>query len=162
MEQRREIEVIEAIQFLMPKIDSIHYPTGGQRPGIVVGQRDAKTRLPLESYGEGMRRLLAICLTLVSANHGYLLIDEIDTGFHWTVMADMWQYVIEAAGRSNVQVFATTHSYDCIKGLATLVQSRPELAERLAVQKVDPSLKKAVCIPGRELPIVIEQEIEVR
>ena len=77
-------------------------------------------------------------------------------------MADMWQYVIEAAGRSNVQVFATTHSYDCIKGLATLVQSRPELAERLAVQKVHPSLKKAVCIPGRELPIVIEQEIEVR
>ena len=91
-----------------------------------------------------------------------LLIDEIDTGFHWTVMEDMWRLVVEGAGRSNVQVFATTHSYDCIKGLGELVRSRPDLAASVTVHKVHRKLEQAVPIPGVEIPIAVEQDIEVR
>ena len=76
-----------------------------------------KLRLPIGSYGDGMRRLLAISLALVGTKDRCLLIDEIDIGLHWTVMEDMWR---ACGGRPrnvyDVQVFATTHSYDCIKG----------------------------------------------
>ena len=158
----REAEVVEAMRILMPEIDSIHFLAGGRRNGILVGQRNVAPRLPLGSYGDGMRRLLAISLALASTRDGCLLIDEIDTGLHWTVMEDMWRLVIEAAQRSNVQVFATTHSFDCVKRLGTLIRSRPDLAKLAAVQKVHQSLNQAVRVAGEDISIAVEQDIEVR
>lgn len=159
---RRETEVVEAMRILMPDIDSVLFLPGRRRHNILVGRRDARSRFPVGSFGDGMRRLLAVSLALVGGENGCLLIDEIDTGFHWTVMEDMWRLVVEGAGRSNVQVFATTHSYDCIKGLGELVRSRPDLAESVAVHKVHRKLEQAVAIPGGEIPIAVEQDIEVR
>ena len=159
---RREAEVVEAMRILMPDIDSVLFVPGRRRHNIVVGRRNARSRVPVGSFGDGMRRLLAVGLALVDGENGCLLIDGIDTGFHWTVMEDMWRLVVEGAGRSNVQVFATTHSYDCIRGLGELVRSRPDLAESVAVHKVHRKLEQAVPIPGGEIPIAVEQDIEVR
>ena len=64
---------------------------------------------------------------------------------------EMWQFVVEVARRLNVQVFATTHSYDCIRGLGSLVQSRPELMDHVSIQKVGTSLKQKV--ENRRLPM---------
>ena len=159
----REAEIETAMRILMPEINSIHFLAGDRRRGgILVGQGDDTRRLPIGSYGDGMRRLLAISLALASTKNGYLLIDEIDIGFHWTVMEDLWRLVVETAERLNVQVFATTHSYDCIKGLGALVRSRPDLAKQVTVQKMHRSLEQAVCIPGEEISIAVEQDIEVR
>ena len=159
----REAEIETAMRILMPEINSIHFLAGDRRRGgILVGQGDDTRRLPIGSYGDGMRRLLAISLGLVSTQNGCLLIDEIDIGFHWTVMEDLWRLVMETAERLNVQVFATTHSYDCIKGLGALVRSRPDLAKQVTVQKMHRSLEQAVCIPGEEISIAVEQDIEVR
>ncbi len=159
---RRETEVVEAMRILMPDIDSVLPVPGRRRHNIVVGRLNARSRVPVGSLGEGMRRLLAVSLALVGGEGGCLLMDEIDTGFHWTVMEDMWRLVVEGAGRSNVQVFATTHSYDCIKGLGNMVRSRPDLAESVTVHKVHRKLEQAVPIPGGEIPIAVEQDIEVR
>ena len=109
-----------------------------------------------------MRRLLALRLSFVGTTNGVLLIDEIDTGLHWTIMEDMWQFVVEVARKSNVQVFATTHSHDCIRGLASLIQSRPEFADQVSIQKVVSSLPQAVCLRGDQIRVAVEQEIEVR
>ena len=159
----RSTEVVEALQLLEPEVDEIVYPTGSEpRRGIELGHADSDRRLPIGSYGDGMRRLLALSLSLIDRADGCLLIDEIDTGLHWTVMEDMWRLVIETARRSNVQVFATTHSYDCIRGLGSLVQSRPDLADDLAIHKMHRSLAQSVCIPGAEIAVAVEQDIEVR
>ena len=163
IEERREGEIVQAMRILMPTIDSIQFLVGDRRrQGILVGQKGAQLRLPIGSYGDGMRRLLAISLALVSTKNGCLLIDEIDTGLHWTVMEDMWLLVVEAAQRYDIQVFATTHSHDCIEGLGALIKSRPDLSESVAIQKVHRSLEQAVCIPGEDIPTVVEQGIEVR
>ena len=158
----REMEIVEAMRVLMPEINSVHFLAGPRRHGILVGERNLRPRLPIGSYGDGLRRLLAVSLALVATENGCLLIDEIDTGFHWTLMEDMWRLVVEGARRSNVQVFATTHSSDCVNGLGTLVRSRPNLAELVTVQKVHPKLGQAVCIRGEEISIAVEQDIEVR
>ena len=161
--ESRSTEVLEALHFLEPEVDEIVYPTGGEpRRGIELGHRDSDRRLPIGSYGDGMRRLLALSLGLIGMTDRCVLIDEIDTGLHWTVMEDMWRLVVDTAHRANVQVFATTHSYDCIRGLGALVRSRPELANDLAIHKMHRSLAQSVCIPGTEIAVAVEQDIEVR
>jgi len=71
-------------------------------------------RIPLKSYGDGMRHLLAIALCLANAENGYLLIDELASGLHWSVMHNVWRMIFETAAQRGIQVFATTHSRDVI------------------------------------------------
>ena len=70
--------------------------------------------MPMESLGEGARRFFGLLLCLYNARDGFLLIDEAENGFHYSIMTEVWQVIFELAMRLNVQVFATTHSWDCI------------------------------------------------
>ena len=45
---------------------------------------------------------------------GNFLIDEFENGLHYKTQEALWKFVIRAARKLNVQVFATTHSRDCI------------------------------------------------
>jgi AAA15 family ATPase/GTPase len=42
------------------------------------------------------------------------LIDEVENGLHHTVMPVVWKGLIAAAKELDVQIFATTHSAECI------------------------------------------------
>ena len=160
----QESEIVQDMELLLPDIDSIHFLGGNRKNGgkILVGSRGAGRRFPIGSFGDGLRRLLAFRLALAGAKNGFLLIDEIDSGLHWTVMEDVWRLLVKVAERLNVQVFATTHSYDCIRGLGTLLRAHPELAGQVSIHKLDQSLPRAVSLQGTRIPAAVEQELEVR
>ena len=161
----RENEVVEDMKLLVPDIDSIHFLTSGRLStagGIVVGLRTEGSRLPLGTFGDGMRRLLLLRLALANNADSYVLVDEIDTGLHWTVMAGMWRLVVEVARNSRLQLFATTHSHDCILGLASMIKSYPDLADQVSIQKIDTSLPQAVSVQGPDIPGALESGVDFR
>ncbi len=120
LKEGRETEAIDAVRLLHEDVESIVFLTSDAsraesgRAGVLLGLggNGRRQRVPLGTHGDGMHRLLALSLGLVRASGGFLLIDEIDTGLHWTVMDDMWRLVVETARESSMQVFATTHSFD--------------------------------------------------
>ena len=163
----RESEVIDALRILENDLESIHFLAAPRRQGwassgILLGFKPGTPRVPLGSHGEGSRRLLAISLSLTQLTNGFLLVDEIDTGLHWTVMEDMWRLVVETARKSRTQIFATTHSYDCVRGLASLLASRSDLAEEVSIQKIERSLPRAVAFDAENIKVAAEQSIELR
>lgn len=93
---------------------------------------------------------------------GFLLADEIDSGLHWTVMPDLWEFIIRAARRYSVQVFATTHSLDCITGLADLYRRDPELTAEVSVFKMDRRLPRAVRLSADNVEAAVKNGIEIR
>jgi AAA15 family ATPase/GTPase len=72
-------------------------------------------RLPVSSLGEGMVRLLGIIINLYRHSGGVVLIDEIEVGFHYSALDFLWKTIFESAKEFNVQVFATTHSHECLE-----------------------------------------------
>ena len=160
----RELEVVEDMKLLMPDIDSLHYLTSGRtsRGGFVVGLRGGRSRYPLGTFGDGMRRLLLLRLALVNSAESCVLVDEVDTGLHWTVMAGMWRLVAEVARKSRLQLFATTHSQDCVVGLASMIKSYPDLADEVSIHKIDTSLPQAVSAHGRDIPTAVESGVDFR
>ncbi len=164
----REREVLEAMRILQKDLQSIHFltgdsaGTGGSLGGILLGLEHGRPRVPVGSYGDGMRRLLALSLALVKTASGFLLIDEIDTGLHWTVMEEMWNLVIDAALASSIQVFATTHSLDCIIGLATLLRERPDLGDGVVVHKIERRLDHSVSFGAEDIVAADDLGIELR
>ncbi len=170
LKEGREAEAIDAVRLMHENLESIvvltsdSSRTGSGRAGVLLGfgGTGRRERVPLGSHGDGMHRLLALSLALIQAADGVLLIDEIDTGLHWTVLEDMWRLVIETARKSSMQVFATTHSYDCIRALSSLVESRRDLAGEVSIHKIGRSIRKAVHLDAERMQVAVEQNIEVR
>ena len=164
----REAEGVAVMRLIQPDLRSIHSPAGeptrngGGSDDILLGFQPGAHRVPIGEHGDGMRRLLSLSLSLVRAAEGFLLIDEIERGLHWTVMEGMWGLVVDVAGRSSVQVFATTHSLDCIVGLAALLKKRPDLADAVSVQKIERRLDHSVGFDGADIATATDLGIELR
>jgi hypothetical protein len=63
-----------------------------------------KQRVPIGSMGYGIWRMLEITLAMVNIPGGTLLIDEIDTGLHFSVMIDRWIAIRNACRNSKAVV----------------------------------------------------------
>ena len=170
----RETDVEESLRIIAPGLRDVYIdsatplvtagPSNGRfnRVGIHVRLDTNLQRVPLASMGEGMFRALALGLAFTASSGNTLLIDEIDTGLHWSHLSDIWRMVIKTAKAHNSQVFATTHSADCLKGLASVCDIHPELADEVSVHTIDPKLEESVVVPGSRLAMVVGAEIEVR
>ncbi|MCK6411782.1 MAG: AAA family ATPase [Azonexus sp.] len=84
----------------------------------IVKLKDEPSPIPLAGMGDGMTRVLQIVLSLFSAKGGILLLDEFENGLHYSVQKQAWDLVLFLAKELSVQVFATTHSRDCIEAFS--------------------------------------------
>lgn len=71
--------------------------------------------VPLSQIGQGAHRLLTIFSELIAGDAKVCIIDEIENGIHHTMLQQVWAGIATAATNLDVQVFATTHSHECIE-----------------------------------------------
>lgn len=163
-----EALVTEALQTIEPSIDRIasvgsdKYRYTGTRSGFVVRLADGDQRIPIGSMGDGIWRMLGLTLAIVNARNGILLVDEIDTGLHFSAMSDMWKLIWEAAKRLNVQVFATTHNSDCWMSLAEIASNEDPSEEGITIQRIEKGKQNSIVFTERQVVIAAERGIEVR
>ena len=117
--------------------------------------------LPLKSMGDGMTRLFHIIVALVNAQNGFLLIDEFENGLHWSVQPKVWNIIFQLSEKLNVQVFATTHSRDCIRGFGSNWNQYPELGSFFRLDVKD-ELIRATEYTSETLTDAIDMDVEVR
>lgn len=79
---------------------------------------DSPHPVPLNSLGDGMLRVLQLVLKVFPAKGGFLLIDEFENGLHFSIQEKVWELLFEMAQKLDIQIFATTHSWDCIESFA--------------------------------------------
>ncbi|WP_446009509.1 AAA family ATPase [Candidatus Electrothrix sp.] len=159
--------VIEALQIIEPDIVRLASFRGISfddyvRGGILVKSSKWEERIPIGSFGDGIWRLLGLILSLVAAKNGTLLIDEIDTGLHHTVMSKMWKLICITARKLNVQVFATTHSSDCWKTLADNAVEDEFADMPIRIHRINKDKESAVTFTNREMHLALNRELEVR
>ncbi len=163
-----EKEVVKALRLINSEVQDLHFigfKTGEESDGRipVVSTKIIEKRIPLRSMGEGMNRLLGIALALVNAKDGILLIDEIESGLHYSVQPDMWRLIFETAAKLNVQVFATTHSWDCIEAFQEAAEAYPEEGVLISLRrKQQEEGIAAVLFDEKDLESVTRSYIEVR
>ena len=124
-----EEEVVQGLRIINKSIAGIGFvednSSSNSRIPLVRVQGQLE-RLPLSSMGDGVTRLFHIALALVNAKGGALLIDEFENGLHWSIQEKVWQTVFQLAARLNVQIFATTHSRDCVQAFNSAWEQHPE------------------------------------
>lgn len=160
--------VTESLRTIEPRIERIasvgpgRYVSLNSPGGLVVRLSGSNQRIPLGSMGDGMRRMLGLTLALVNAKDGVLLVDEIDTGLHFSAMSDMWRLIWETAKRLNVQVFATTHNSDCWTSLAAIANTESLSEEGITIHRIEKDKPSSIVFTERQVVIAAERGIEVR
>jgi proteasome lid subunit RPN8/RPN11 len=97
-----------------------------------------------------------------NAKDGYLFVDEIDTGLHFTAMSDMWKMIWDTAKKLNVQVFATTHNSDCWKSLADIAEQEDVTDYGIRIHRIEKGKEKSIVFNEAQIVIAAERELEVR
>ena len=142
--------------------DGSRYRRRGRR--VVVKLQGQARPVPLKSLGDGALRLFSVALAQANSRDGFLLIDEAENGIHHSVQRDFWRMVLETAHANNVQVLATTHSFDCVRGFAQALTECEEVDGALVRLEQKDGEMWAVEYSERNLKAVAKQSIgtEVR
>jgi len=112
-------QILNWLRMLNPRIEALDYIAGRLRTRVALLKVEGEGRIPLGSMGDGLRRMFHIGLAMATAPKGILLIDEFENGLHWRVQRELWAALGKAAQEFDVQIFATTHSRDCIGGFVS-------------------------------------------
>lgn len=128
---------------------------------IAVRVKGYGSPVSLQSLGDGAVRLFGVALFLANAGDGFLLIDEAENGIHHSVQPAMWEMVLRTAHRNGVQVLATTHSWDCVRGLAKAAGTTGLDAVLMRLEGANGWIR-AVEYGAEDLATAAEQGIEVR
>jgi hypothetical protein len=155
---------LDALRILLPDVVRLSYKSdkqGERVPYIKLKNQDAP--VPFYSLGEGVGRILTLILHLVNAKDGTLLIDEFDNGLHYTIQEPLWKMVFQIAEQLNVQVFATTHSEDCLWAFAEVLKENGH-SEKGKVLRLARVKEDILCsmFSSQELEKVFDQELEIR
>lgn len=132
----------------------------GQR--VLVKLKDRARPVPLKSLGDGAVRLFGIALALADSRDGFLLIDEVENGIHHSVHHDLWRMVLRAAQDNNVQVIATTHGWDCVRGFAQAATEMEDAEGVLVRLEREDGRVRVVEYPEEKLMTAAQHGIEVR
>lgn len=120
-------------------------------------------RIALPFLGEGFNRLVQIYGVIIGESAEVLLIDEIENGLHWSALPQIWAGIREAVNKEEVQIFATTHSLECISAAAEAFKGEPK--NDLAVhrlERLDNGDIRCVTMNEDELQRMLDRDWEVR
>lgn len=114
VEKKRKGEILDSLRLICPKLKEIDLSKRGNEL-YVCGDIGYDRMLPLSLMGEGIERYLTFVLSILFAENGIVLIDEIENGFHYSIYKKIWRNLAYLARKYNVQIIATTHSHECVE-----------------------------------------------
>jgi len=89
---------------------------------IIIFDKDTSEPKSLSQYGDGIKHFLNVILTLLAHQGTTIFLDEIENGIHYTNLDRLWEIILTISKQQNVQVFATTHSKECIESYARVAK----------------------------------------
>lgn len=158
----REEATVRALRLIEPAIERLAISGSGEAAAAQVLLRGAAGPVPLGTLGEGVSRILVLALHLVRTQGGFLLLDEIENGLHWSVMSKVWRFLVESARDLDIQIFLTTHSKDCLEAIAELHGTHPQLTEDISVHRLERGKETPVRFDATRIAEYVHMELETR
>jgi predicted ATP-dependent endonuclease of OLD family len=159
-----EADVITSLRLIVPSMDRVS----------LIGDKDDRGRsafarweghenpTPLKRLGDGVNRLFGMALALVNSQAGLLLVDEVENGIHYSIQEGLWRLILDVSRRLNVQVFATSHSWDCIKAFQRAMSDHGTNEGLVTRLEARDGFISASEFDEAELGIAVREKIEIR
>ncbi len=124
-------ELISDLKLMIPDITDIELTSSliKNQINIAIRFENIDKLMPLSFLGEGAVKLFRILVEVIICKNNRIMIDEIDTGIYFDRFKDFWKILLNAAKRSNTQIFATTHNVECMNYFNAALKESPEFKQ---------------------------------
>lgn len=150
--------LLKALQVIEPKLQSIEDNSSSGTP-MIWGDIGLSELVPLPAMGEGMTQLARLVLAIATVPNGVILVDEIENGIHHSVLPGVWRAIDEAAKQFHTQIFATTHSFECIEAAHQALGPDGFLLHRLEARDAE---NRCVTVKPNGISAALRHNLEVR
>ena len=90
--------------------------------------KNNKTAIPLNFYGDGIKKAILLLSAVIHAKDGILLLDEFEIAIHTSAMEKVFAWIVNACIKLNVQLFMTSHSEEAID---KVLKCSPEIQDKM-------------------------------
>lgn len=152
---------VTALREVFPFLEGISIQIASGQPMLHATLGFSEVKVPLGLLSGGINKLAGILLALAGRVQGVTLIDEIENGFYYKLLPSIWSVFLSTCKKQGGQIFASTHSEECLRALLETVG---ENTEEFALIRTERSNGRCMArvFGGRQLHSAIEQNIEVR
>lgn len=152
--------IIPILQEIEPRIADIRIGLGG----LIYVDIGLNSLVPINLLGDGLIKILTIISIMTQTENGILLIDEIENGLYYTSLAILWKAIIKSAMEFNVQIIATTHSYECIENLSKIFLENKIKKFGISLYRVRKhgNKHKIYSLDAEDIKTGIQSDLEVR
>jgi len=158
--KKRVSEVVALLTEIEPSLEDLRLL---DPPGVLYADTGISELIPVDLMGGGINKLLSVALAMLDAQNGFVLIDEIENGLGYLSQRKLWDAIFNWAEKLNVQVFASTHSRECIRAFNDCAEVGLFGAEAklFRIERENGSFRVVECSRGL-LAESLESEWEVR
>lgn len=152
-------EVILLLKQMDPKISDLRL----NRAGTLIADIDIGSLIPVNLLGGGMMKFIDVAFAMLNYRNGIIFIDEIENGLYYSAQEKLWNAIFKWSEKLNVQVFATTHSRECIEAFTRFSENSlfPGKAKLYRIERGDEKFR-AVEYTQELLSESLESKWEVR
>lgn len=116
-------ELIEILNKIFDfKIVDYNRKYHGDNGMLSIATSDNPNYIPITQFGDGFNKIFRYIVEIMfvrESEGNRLMIDEIDTGIHYSKQKDFWINILKVCEELDVQLFATTHSEECTQAFVS-------------------------------------------
>ncbi len=123
--KKQQALFIEAMKRVDSRIQNL-VPGTRRNTATVLADIGLATLIPINLLGDGFCRICLMATGAVNVGSKLLIVDEIDSGLHHTVMADFWRSLDNLSRSFGTQVFCSTHNDEMLRSTIDAFQGNPD------------------------------------
>lgn len=120
-------DLLEVVKLFDPEILDLHVLATSQNRSSLYIEHRKLGLAPFYTFGDGLKKMLLIALTLPLAKNGIFLIDEIETSIHFSALSQVFTWLIKACKINKTQLFVTTHSLEAVDAMLEADSEKDEV-----------------------------------
>ena len=152
---------VDALRAQFPDVEVVSVQLEGGQPLLHARLKGQLKQRPLELLSAGLARLSFILLAISRPSTKVVLVDEIENGLHHSRLRQLWFQIRDFADRFDTQVFATTHSLECLDGAAAAMGDHPDDFALVRMTRFHGDCVARI-VPGESAGKLLRSPLEVR
>jgi predicted ATPase len=159
--RKQKAKVLNAVKSVYPNIEDLSVEVVGGQQLVYAAMRHVNDGVSLPNVSSGTNKFASILLAAQHYESGVMFVDEIENGFYFKDYVPVLSGIVNFCAEHNVQLFASTHSYEFLECLAKVMDGREDHFSLLRTNCAD-----GVCgislMSGISSRAALEQDIELR
>jgi predicted ATPase len=162
VKENRESEILELVQREYPEVKITGLAViGSPFPAIWASIPYLPEKIPISLLSSGINKFVTLIVAAHFYKRGLLLVDEIETGTYFDRLPSLWAALHRICKDNDNQVFATTHSYECLEAALEVIRADEKEFSLIRVRRSNGE-STAKQFVGRDVVSAIEEGVEIR